>query len=172
MNIVNNIKKNITFLIILTIIILLIVLKDDFNNIILTLRNIDLKYIILAIILYFLSVGIKGFVNYLVVNDSNKISIKEAIKHHYKDKELDKKTIEKEVREIVALRNHYVHSGYYIHETKLLVTYKEENVEKEYYVEADVSWLRDRVEMLYNLVIDIIFTEILGYQEYSFRNIF
>ena len=82
MNILNNIKKNITFLIILTIIILLIVLKDDFNNIILTLRNIDLKYIILAIILYFLSVGIKGFVNYLVVNDSNKISIKEAIKHN------------------------------------------------------------------------------------------
>ena len=98
--------------------------------------------------------------------------IKEAIKHHYKDKELDKKTIEKEVREIVALRNHYVHSGYYIHETKLLVTYKEDNVEKEYYVEANVSWLRDRVEMLYNLVIDIIFTEILGYQEYSFRNVF
>ena len=82
MNILNNIKKNITILIIITIVILLIVLKDDFNNIILTLRNIDLKYIILALILYFLSIGIKGFINYLIINDSRKISIKEAIKHN------------------------------------------------------------------------------------------
>ena len=82
MNIINNLKKNITILIIITIVILLIILKDDFNNIILTLRNIDLKYIILALILYFLSIGIKGFVNYLIVNDSRKISIKEAIKHN------------------------------------------------------------------------------------------
>jgi len=81
-NIIKNIKKNITFLIIITIVILLIVLKDDLDNIILTLRNIDLKYILLAIILYFLSVGIKGFVNYLIVNDSNKITLKEAIKHN------------------------------------------------------------------------------------------
>ena len=82
MNLINNIKKNITILIIITIVILLIVLKDDFNNIILTLRNIDLKYIILALILYFLSIGIKGFINYLIINDSRKISIKEAIKHN------------------------------------------------------------------------------------------
>ena len=82
MNIIKNIKKNITILIIITIVILLIVLKDDFNNIILTLKNIDLKYILLAIILYFLSIGIKGFVNYLIVNDKNKISIWEAIKHN------------------------------------------------------------------------------------------
>ena len=103
---------------------------------------------------------------------SNWKVIRKAISNHYKDKELDSETIEKEVREILALRNHYVHRGYYIHETKLLVTYKEDNVEKKYYVEANVSWLRDRVKMLYNLVIDIIFTEILGYQEYSFRNVF
>lgn len=98
--------------------------------------------------------------------------IKEAIKHHYKDKELDKKIIEKEVREIVALRNHYVHSGYYIHETKLLVTYKEGKLEKKYYVDANVSWLRDKAKMLQDIVIDVIFTELLGYQEYNFRNIF
>ena len=82
MNIIKNIKKNITILIIITIIILLIVLKDDFNNIILTLKKIDIKYILLAIILYFLSIGIKGIVNYLIVNDKSKITIKEAIKHN------------------------------------------------------------------------------------------
>ena len=82
MNIVNNIKKNITILIIISIVILLIVLKDDFNNIILTLKHIDLKFIILAIILYFLSIGIKGFVNYLIINDKSKITLKEAIKHN------------------------------------------------------------------------------------------
>lgn len=82
MKIIKNIKKNITILFIVTFIILFIVLKDDFNNIILTLKNIDLKYILLAIILYFLSVGIKGFVNYLIVNDKTKLSIREAIKHN------------------------------------------------------------------------------------------
>ena len=82
MNIIKNIKKNITILIIITIIILLIVLKDDFNNIILTLKSIDFKYILLAIILYFLSIGIKGFVNYLIINEKNKINIREAIKHN------------------------------------------------------------------------------------------
>lgn len=82
MNIISNIKKNITIVIVITIIILLIVLKDDFNNIILTLKNIDLKYILLAIILYFLSIGLKGFINYLIINDKKKITIKEAIKHN------------------------------------------------------------------------------------------
>ena len=82
MNIIKNIKKNITILIVITILILLIVLKDDFNNIILTLRNIDLKYIVLAIILYFLSISIKAFVNYLIINDKSKITIREAIKHN------------------------------------------------------------------------------------------
>ena len=82
MNIIKNIKKNITILIIITLLILFIVLKDDFNNIILTLKNIDFKYILLVIILYFLSIGIKGFVNYLIVNDRSKLSIREAIKHN------------------------------------------------------------------------------------------
>ena len=82
MNIIKSIKKNITIILVFTFIILFIVLKDDFNNIMLTLKNMKLIYIVLAIILYFLSIVIKGIVNYLIVNDKDKITIKEAIKHN------------------------------------------------------------------------------------------
>ena len=45
-------------------------------------RNIDVKYILVAILFYFLSLAIKGFANYLIINNKDKISLKEAIKHN------------------------------------------------------------------------------------------
>ena len=82
MKILNNIKRNTIFLLIITTIILYVVLKDDFNSIVAAFQNIDYKYILIAIVFYFLSISIKGYVNYLIVNDKEKISIKEAIKHN------------------------------------------------------------------------------------------
>ncbi len=82
MNIIKSFKKNVIVLLIVTIIVLFIVLKDDFNGIIEALRSIDIKYILLATVLYFISVALKGLVNYLIVNDKKKITIKEAIKHN------------------------------------------------------------------------------------------
>ena len=81
MNIVKNIKKNLTILLVITFVVLFVVLKDDFNNIMDTLKNMKLIYILIAVFLYFISVSLKGIVNYLIVNDKEKISIKEAIKH-------------------------------------------------------------------------------------------
>ena len=82
MNILNNIKKNTIFLLIITIIILYIVLKDDLNDILLTFQKIDLRFILLAIAIFFLSIGIKGYINYLIVNDKEKVDLKESIKHN------------------------------------------------------------------------------------------
>ena len=82
MNIEKGFKKNLTILLIITFVVLFIVLKDDFNSIMHTLKNMKLIYIILAIVLYFISVALKGIVNYLIVNDKEKISITEAIKHN------------------------------------------------------------------------------------------
>ena len=82
MKIVESIKKNTILLLLITIVVLYLVLKDNLDNIAKSFRNIDLKFIIIAIILYYISVCIRGFVNYLIVNDKKKLSIKEAIKHN------------------------------------------------------------------------------------------
>lgn len=82
MKIVNNIKKNTIFILIVTIIVLYIVLKDDFNDIINIFQKIDIKYILIAIVFYFLFIIIKAFVNYKITNDKTKLSLKEAIKHN------------------------------------------------------------------------------------------
>ena len=82
MKIVESIKKNTILLLLITIVVLYLVLKDNLDNIAKSFRNIDLKFILIAIILYYISVCIRGFVNYLIVNDKKKLSIKEAIKHN------------------------------------------------------------------------------------------
>ena len=82
MKIINNIKKNTIVLLIITIIVLYVVLKDDFNGIVDSLARIDLKFVVISLVFYFLSISIKGFVNYLITNDKEKISLKEAIKHN------------------------------------------------------------------------------------------
>ncbi len=76
-------KRHTIILFLITIIVLYVVLKDDFNSIIKAFQSIDIKYIGLALIFYIFSVGIKGYTNYLIINDKKKISIKEAIKHNW-----------------------------------------------------------------------------------------
>lgn len=106
-------------------------------------------------------------------NYRNRELIQKAISDHYKEKDLSDEIKKKEAKEIVELRNHYVHRGYYIHESKLPIRFnREKPTPKDYVVEANVLWLRNKIEILYSTVIDVIFTELLGYQEYSFRNIF
>ncbi len=82
MKILDSIKKNTILLLIITLIVLYVILKDDFFNIINILKNLDMKYILLAILFFFLSVSIKGYVNYKITNDKDKVSLMEAIKHN------------------------------------------------------------------------------------------
>jgi len=79
MKFLNNIKKNTMLLIIITIIVLYFVLKDDLSGIMDTLSHMDIKYVLLAFVFYLLSVIIKGYVNYKIINNPKKISKKEAI---------------------------------------------------------------------------------------------
>ena len=82
MKLLDNIRKNTFFLLLVTVIVLYIILRDDFDGIVTAMSNIDFKYIIIAVLFYFLSVSIKGFANYLIINDKKKIDLKEAIKHN------------------------------------------------------------------------------------------
>lgn len=79
MQILKNIRKNTILLITITVIVLYFVLKDDLSGIIESLKHMDLKYIILALVFYTISVVIKGFMNYKIVNDKEKFKLKEAI---------------------------------------------------------------------------------------------
>ncbi len=81
MKVLNSIKKNTFLVLIVTIIVLYVVLKDDFKDIVSAFQNINILWIVLSILFLFLSIVIKGYANYLIVED-NRISIKEAIKHN------------------------------------------------------------------------------------------
>jgi uncharacterized protein (TIRG00374 family) len=82
MKFVENIKKNTILLLGITVIVLYFVLKDDFEDIIAAFRRIDYKYIIVALIFFFLSIIIKAYVTYIIVNNKKKVSFQESIKHN------------------------------------------------------------------------------------------
>ena len=83
MKIVESIKKNTIVLLIITMVVLFFVLKDDFAGIMKSISNINIIYIVIAIILYILSVTIKGLVNYLIINDKEKVDKREAIRQNF-----------------------------------------------------------------------------------------
>ena len=82
MKIIDNIKKNTIILLLITIIVLYIILKDDLSDIIIAFQNIDYRFILFAVIFLFISIFLKACVNYLIINDKEKISLKEAMKHN------------------------------------------------------------------------------------------
>lgn len=82
MKLIKNIKKNTIILLLITITVLILVLKDDFPTIIKALSSMDLIYIGIAITFFLLSIIIKAYVNYKTVNNKEKISLLESIKHN------------------------------------------------------------------------------------------
>lgn len=82
MSILKNIRKNTLLLLLLTIVILILVLKDNFASIINALSTMDYKYILIAILFFFLSIILKAYINYKSVADKRKITFIEAIKHN------------------------------------------------------------------------------------------
>lgn len=79
MKVLNNLKKNAILLTIITIIVLYFVLKDDLKGIVDTIKNMDVKFILLAFLFYGIYVLLKGYINYKIINDRKKVSKKEAI---------------------------------------------------------------------------------------------
>lgn len=72
-------------------------------------------------------------------------------------------------REIACLRNHYVHSGYFIKNNKLKISKpKDDTAFQEYVADANFNWLFERTDILRKISIDIIYKEILGYDKYSY----
>lgn len=81
MEIIKNIKKNTIILLIITFLILYFILKDDLYSVMIALKTMDYRFIILAIIIFFLSVIIKSYAVYKTVNNKKKFTLMESIKH-------------------------------------------------------------------------------------------
>ncbi len=82
METIKNIKKNSAILLIITIVVLFFLLKDNMGEIFSTLSKINLLYLLVAIMLYFAYIISKAYIIYKCVDEKDKLSFKEAIKHN------------------------------------------------------------------------------------------
>lgn len=82
METLKNIKKNSIILLLITIVVLFVLLKDSAKEIFGTISKINLFYLLIAFILYFLYIITKAYIIYKCVNEKDKLSFKEAIKHN------------------------------------------------------------------------------------------
>lgn len=80
--------------------------------------------------------------------------------------------IENYSREIISLRNHYVHSGYHIRNASLKIRFMKidgkENPKNYTVNNVDARWIYDRTYTLYRIAIDLIFKEMLRCDTYKF----
>lgn len=81
MKVIESIRKNTIIIIAITIIVLVFVLKDDFNNIVDALCNINLGFILIAVALFFLYIFLRAYVCYKTVA-SKEFSLAESVKHN------------------------------------------------------------------------------------------
>ena len=82
MGFIKNIRKNTILVLIITILSLYIILRKDWRDIILSFQNIQVFYISLAFLFFFFSIIVRGYINYKITGDREKLSIREAIKHN------------------------------------------------------------------------------------------
>ena len=105
----------------------------------------------------------------------NNSFIRYSIDNNYKNKE-EINNIENMVQEIICLRNHYVHNGYHISNKKLYIAFpkieKKANPKNYRAENVDFDWIYKRTKILYEIVIDIIFKNMLQYNNYEFNKHF
>ena len=100
-----------------------------------------------------------------------------AINEHYAAKNnVSDDQIEYYIQEIICLRNHYVHAGYYIKNGSLRIKFDpidgKKNPKNYTASGVDAHWIYERTNILYRIVVDIVFTEMLGYKDYRFKRHF
>ena len=111
------------------------------------------------------------------IKDIKRTFIKYSIENNYKNiDKIEEGKLEELVYQIISLRNHYVHEGYYIKDKKLYITFpkidKKPNPKNYIEEKVDVQWIYEKTKILYEIVIDIIFKNMLNYEEYNFNKHF
>jgi len=106
----------------------------------------------------------KSFISYSIKNNyiSNNKTISENIDYLS--------------QEIVCLRNKYVHSGYYLKNNCLGIKFNDRDKQSHhdnYTVNnVDIKWIFERTDILYDIAIDIVFKNMLGFEKYTFNRRF
>ena len=96
--------------------------------------------------------------------------ISKAIEEHFFDEKYTGEELEKLSREIICLRNHYVHAGYFIKNNSLRISAPKNEKNSTfvpYTVSVDFEWIFERTRIMNKITIDIIYREILGYENYQ-----
>lgn len=111
------------------------------------------------------------------IKDIKTTFIRYSIENNYKKvNQIEENIIENIVYEIISLRNHYVHEGYYIKDKKLYIAFPKVNGKanpKNYIAKnVDVDWIYEKTKILYEIVVDIIFRKMLNYDNYKFNKHF
>lgn len=127
-------------------------------------RNLEDTFLMLfrAIECYYKKKGqTKSFISNSIINNYNKAN------------NLSKEDIELLTAQILSLRNHYVHSGYFIKNNSLRIKFeslsKRKSNPKNYTDNnVDFKWIYDKTKILYSIVIDIIFRNMLEFHNYNF----
>lgn len=105
-----------------------------------------------------------NFISYSIINNYKKSST------------MGNEEIENLSQEIICLRNHYVHSGYFLKNDSLKINFKKvgrKSNPKNYTVnKIDVDWIYEKTKILYEIVIDIIFKNMLNFEQYKFEKKF
>lgn len=114
---------------------------------------------------------------YKQTSGKSKTFVSNAINEHYASKnKMSEEQIESYIQEIICLRNHYVHAGYYIKNGSLRIKFDpidgKKNPQNYTANGVDAHWIYERTNILYRIVVDIIFTEMLGYKAYQFKRHF
>lgn len=98
------------------------------------------------------------------------------INNYKKSSTMRNEEIENLSQEIICLRNHYVHSGYFLKNDSLKINFKKvgrKSNPKNYTVnKIDVDWIYEKTKILYEIVIDIIFKNMLNFEQYKFEKKF
>ncbi|MEG0978203.1 MAG: hypothetical protein RSD40_04785 [Bacilli bacterium] len=95
-----------------------------------------------------------------------------SIKTNYKKKNISDDEVEQYSQEIICLRNHYVHAGYYIKNESLRISFdrinRKKNPKENTANNVDVDWIYNKTKILYEIAVDIIFSNMLNYDTYNF----
>lgn len=127
-------------------------------------RNIEDTFLMLfrTIECYYKKQGkTKSFISYSIRNNYNNVN------------NLSNEDIELLTAQILSLRNHYIHSGYFIKNSSLKIKFeplKGEKLNLKNYTDnnVDFNWIYDKTKILYSIVIDIIFKNMLKFNNYNF----
>lgn len=81
MEFIKNIRKNTIIILLITILVLVLALKEDFSSTINALKTMDYKYLLLAFLVFGISIFLKAMISYQTVHQKEKYSLLEAVKH-------------------------------------------------------------------------------------------